>query len=611
MGLGEMPFDVALAAATALAVMGVLTALGALIGGGKERLPATDTVVGLGLAGGALTLLAVASQLPISLWAGLLGGAGIAALGWSASQRRLPGGPGLFFALLLAAPLLVFAAIGPATMSDDFAQWLRNAAYVYTNDSLPRPGLPPTPSHWPAYPHLLPFIVAGASWLAGRFLESAGPVANVVFLASTAAAIADTAMSDRNNLPARLAVTALAIAAFLGVFFPELNRNVLFSSYADTATIAAVAVLGLLGVALLERLGEDGETGGLAWRFGFAAAALINLKQANPVLLALLALGLLLAAWRGGNLRWNRALRLLPPMILPAALVFLVWRFYVKHNLPAGEKAFRPPALWNWDAVPAMIQALGDELARNPSFHLLMWAVTLAGLWKWRTPRRPEELLALLTAVVWIGYNAFLIVVYLGAMDDWEARIAADYWRYTPHVGMLGLAAGLLWLRRLPWPAPLLRQSRPLLLGLAALLPLGLLMVGPQRLSALGKEWPMQFRKVGGELAEILPRDSRLVATKVFDYYLTYSGIDFDLRRFGRDDRGLRYLDTNGKATLAMFQSGEATHLLVMDHFGSVDDVTGPLGIPPVVNESALFEWTGTDFRKIHSWPYPRLSSVR
>jgi len=616
--LGEagVTFETTLAAGAALAVMLACTALGSAAGGGKDRLPGADTVVGLGLAGGLLTLLAVATRAPVSLWAGLLGGAGVAALGWSAWHRRLPGGPGFAATLLLASPLLAFAALGPATMWDDFAQWLPNAAYVFQYDSLPRPELPPTPSRHPGYPHILPFIVASASWLAGRFLETAGPVANVALLASVGAAIADTPAGGggRRTLPARLATAATAIGAFFVLFFPELARNVLFSSYADTATIATVGVLGLLGVSLLGRLAEnhDTDTRALAWRFGLAAAALVNLKQANLVLLALLSLGLLLAGWRSGRLPWARALRLLPPMVLPAAAVFLVWRHYLAHNLPGGEMAFQPPALWNWDAIPSMAHALGYELAQNPLFHLLMWTVTLAGLWKLRAPQSPEEMLAVATAVVWIGYNAFLIVVYLGAMIPEEARIAADYWRYTPHAGMLAVSAALIWLRRAPWPTPLMRWSQPLLLGLAALLPLSVLLAGPHRLSALAKVWPMQARMVGHDLAEILPPNARVAPTIAFDYGFSYYSIGHDLHRFGRGDRGLAICCWwKGPITLATFQSGEATHLLVMDHLGGRDEVTSPLGIPAVVNESALFEWTGAGFRKVRAWPFPRASSAK
>jgi hypothetical protein len=61
---------------------------------------------------------------------------------------------------------------------------------------------------------------------------------------------------------------------------------------------------------------------------------------------------------------------------------------------------------------------------------------------------------------------------------------------------------------------------------------------------------------------------------------------------------------------MAPFLSGEATHLLVMDHLGNRDKDTNLLGLPAVVNESALFEWTGSGWRKLHAWPFPRAATA-
>ena len=69
---GGALFEAALTAAATLSVMLACTALGSAAGGGKGRLPGADTVVGLGLAGGLLTLLAVATRVPVSFWASLL-----------------------------------------------------------------------------------------------------------------------------------------------------------------------------------------------------------------------------------------------------------------------------------------------------------------------------------------------------------------------------------------------------------------------------------------------------------------------------------------------------------------------------------------------------------
>jgi hypothetical protein len=408
--------------------------------------------------------------------------------------------------------------------------------------------------------------VAVSSWLCGNFLETAGPVANVVILAALGAAMGDVMVAGaRHTLPLRFATASATIAAFW-LFFPNFERNVLYSSYADTASIAAVGILALLGLSLLERLtaGYNADNRAFAWRFGLVATALVLLKQANPVLLALLTLGLLVAGWRSGRLRRTFTIRLSLPMLLPAVVVFLLWRQYVATNLVSSEMSFRAFALWNWDKVFALLHSLGYEWTHNPPFHLLMWGVTLVGIWKLRLPRRPEEMLAVITAVVWIGYNLFLMVVYLGAMTPEEAGNAADYWRYTPHAGMLAVATVLVYLRSLSWPTVLVRWPQSSLWLCTILLPLAILIAEPQQMSASAKEWPAHFRAVGHDLADILPSNARLVVLGGGYLKPTWDAIDYDLHRYGRDDHNLRRW-WEPEITLQTFQSGKGTHLLVMD----------------------------------------------
>jgi hypothetical protein len=69
---------------------------------------------------------------------------------------------------------------------------------------------------------------------------------------------------------------------------------------------------------------------------------LVNLKQANPVLLALITAGLILVAWRDPALRTRRALLQLPRMLGPGIVVLALWRWYVMHNLSNAEQDFRP-----------------------------------------------------------------------------------------------------------------------------------------------------------------------------------------------------------------------------------------------------------------------------
>jgi uncharacterized membrane protein len=90
-----------------------------------------------------------------------------------------------------------------------------------------------------------------------------------------------------------------------------------------------------------------------------------------------------------------------------------------------------------------------------PLFHAMMWIVTAAGFAAFfALPRKISEArgLAVVCATVWLGYNAFLLVVYLGAMTSHEAETAAEYWRYAAHVALLALYAPVMALATGRWP---------------------------------------------------------------------------------------------------------------------------------------------------------------
>ena len=148
-------------------------------------------MVGLGLGGGLLSILATITSVPISVWLVILGVGVAAGLIRLIRHRIVPGGTGFWVAVAMLIPFLAIAAAAPATMWDDFFHWLPNAAYAYRFDSLARPGLPEPLARWPAYPQTMPFLTLAASRLDGRFLECAGPIANLLILGSFSAALVD------------------------------------------------------------------------------------------------------------------------------------------------------------------------------------------------------------------------------------------------------------------------------------------------------------------------------------------------------------------------------------------------------------------------------------
>jgi hypothetical protein len=600
-------------AATLLTLL-ALTALGSLVGGVQRRVAGADTLVGMGLGGGALAILAASTRVALSIWAIILGLVALVALAAAMWRRTLPGGWHFAVALLLLGPLLLVAAAGPATMWDDFGQWLPCSAYLYQYNSLLRPDLPSSFCRYPAYPQTMPLLIAISSWLAGRFLESSGPIANSILLASFSAVLADVAINIRPSLNTRSLAGKLGVAgaatAASSILYPGLDYNVLFSSYADVATMVAVGVLGLVGILMIEHLGRgrNSEARMLAWRFGFVAAALVNLKPANPVLLALLLTGLALVAWRDPRLPRLTALRLLPTILGPSLILLLIWRAYVANNLVSAEMSFRSVAEWNFDQWHDMIGSIiGWLFMDNPLFYSLMWLVAIGGFFlSWRQ-RNAGERLFVITAVVWFGYNFFIVFVYLGVMTPEEAAWAADYWRYMPHVGLLAISAIAVWLLVVSWPSWVGIMSRVSALACIVAVP-AVSLVRADELSPEAKSWPMHYRKVGLDMADMLPSGARPAVVGCYVDPMPVA-LRYDLWRLGREDRGLRAITIWGPpepdTLIPMFREGTLTHLVLTADCDFIDQVTESLGIPPLRGETALYEWTGPGWLKLRSWPLP------
>jgi len=587
----------------ALLVMSAIVAVGGTIAP-ANRGEGTDAVVGLGAVCGGLAIWG-AIGLPISIGLIVAGAVGAAGVVFAIRAGRCPGGA-TWRLLVFLAPLLIIAAGGVATMWDDFWHWLPNAAYLYRHDRLPAPGLPETLSRWPSYPHTLPFIVDAASLLTGRFRENAGHIANIVLTAGFGATLIDATLSGR-RLSGPLARWAAAAggALFATAFCPSFNRDILYSCYSDVATAAALAACAWIGNELLSAIEDrhEAEARRLSWRFAFAATALVNLKQANLALFALLLGGLgLIALLRG---RTWATLRRAPVALAASILVFAIWRVHVAMSPSNGEMSFRAISTWNFEVFPRTLSEIWRMTLEYPAFYLSAYAATVLGLVSLARPDTPARRLAVTTAAVWLGYNAFLLLVYLGAMTPEEAGNAADYWRYTPHVGMLAILTICVWIaetaRRIRPPVWTARiPAATILLSVATIVPLAL------STNPVFKTWQQHFRLVGREAEAMLPDGARVVILGGYHLDPFGTAMRFDLSgQEAKVDRNIRGVLHPGafEEIAADVRSGALTHAVATDHFWPIVDVERVLGIPHLESETALFAWTGTDWKKLRSWP--------
>jgi hypothetical protein len=601
------------ALAGALVPIFVCIAAGAPVGHGRLRWPGADMLVGFGLLSSAVIILAVTTRIPLA-W--LMACLAILSLIAVVIRRQWPGGSSTWIALALVLPILVGAAGSEASMWDDFWNWLPSAAYAYTHDSLVWPDLPPSFSIFPGYPQGMPLSIAAASFVDGRFLEAAGPIINVALLAGSSALLAEALAAalvrhgrlQTPDMPPALVACAVAITTLLN---PGLNGSVVLSSYADCGTMVAVGALGLLGVEILVRLSAPtaANVEGLAWRFGFVGAMLVNLKQANPVLLVLVTAGIVLIAVRDPALRTRRAWSQLPRMLGPAIALVAVWRWYVMmQHLPNAEQGFRSFDIWNFGALGRTFTSVGGLIAAAPLFHSLMWLVTAVGVvFFFQLPGKASEArwLAVLCATVWLGYNVFLLIAYVGVMTLSDAQIAADYWRYTPHVTLLALYVPCMAITIVRWPAWInLRGAVPtfamMLLALSAMPIRSDLNNPPDR------PWQHFLRGAAAEMRQMMPLESKLLIVSYANSPFAVA-VRYDLWQLGMPEQQTTILwnskDFTKVANLAA--AGKAQFLVIQDAEGELDEDTTKLGLPRINHELALFGWRNGEWEKVKSWPVP------
>jgi hypothetical protein len=617
-----MIVDAALALALASSVVPILIcmAAGSAVGRGNSRWPGADMLVGFGLVGGALTILAVTTPIPLSgLMTALAALSVVAAVIW----RQIPGGRGTWIALALVSPILVAAGRNQAALWDEFSHWLPSAGYAFSHDSLFKLGLADSLARFPAYPQAMPLMIAAASLVAGRFLEAAGPVVNVALLAGGSALLADAiaaSLARRGRLaatgkPVFLVASAVAVTILLN---PGLNGGVVLSSLADCGTMVAVGALGLIGLEMLTCLagGDAGNTGQLAWRFGFIGALLVNLKEANTVLLVLVTAGLAVVALRDPTIAKRPALAQLPRMLGPAIIVFVTWRWYVMRNVPQGDVAFRPFDTWNFDRLPDLFAAAWGQITEAPLFHAMMWMVTAAGFAAFFTlPRKASEArwLALVCATVWLGYNAFLLVVYLGVFSSDEAVTAAAYWRYASHVTLLALYASVIALATGRWPAWMsLRGVAPALVAV----PLALCALPVRRdLNGPGDSaWVRFIRDTIADMRHAMPAGSKVVVIPCWNGSLSGEIVKYDLWQLGvpeREIHGTVLWETSDEGpdadlVASLARQGEANYLMIQDGDCEWDsEDTDKLGLSRIEHEFALFAWRNGIWEKVKSSAIP------
>jgi hypothetical protein len=515
--------------------------------GGSIR--GVDFIVGYGAISAAIIVLGLL-KVPLTIAAAIVVVAVLlAGIRAAASWREQK--PLMRCVLLMTPVLLILSAVPPLEW-DDLAHWVPNAAYLYQYDAFPTAGV--SGSQWTrlGYPYAMPLWTWLVSLASGSFVENAGVLASGFFLAAAAALFIEATQTEANETPGVAASWSMAALAILlvTVLSPTFKSAYTLTGYADTATSVAVAAFAWISCWALRDLDSKPLRGNLATliQLAFCALLLVDLKQSNLILLALLGCGFGLAAL---SMRKRRAIG---PVVavaaatIPACVLWFCWDRYVSTQVPSGSFTWMPADQWYWDKATQILHAMLIEGGLKLNL-LLAVVILLAAQALVRGARNTADLLSIVTAVMACGYTAFLFVAYVGAFAEYEAVRAASFFRYLSHVGILAVLCLLCHavpyvLNRNPLRRAMQFASPRAAVAAALIFAVAVGAVLSYRWNRMVAAGYLPAQRAGVAIAEAMPAKSTIAIVTPRDIGVVAHAVQYQLHRFGKDDRAIRVLHT-------------------------------------------------------------------
>lgn len=503
---------------------------------------------------------------------------------------------------VLGAPLLLIITGKFPSEVDSFTHWLPNGLYIVEQDGFLRPDGPPTRSAYPGFPYNVTFLFFAASRFAGGFVENAVILFNVIWLILFAAVIG-WLLRRSQAIPAghdwKLAAFALLCATLLN---PVFVRRIWLTSYPDMATSIIVLFAGLAGWLWIEALVKREQTElTKALTFAIFLALLVNIKQANLVLVVALVVSTGIVAIRDCNVPFVLYSKRLILVIGLPLLFYFCWRYYLVEVMPLRENKIQPFADWPLDRIGDLFSKMGVVVYRKPLYFALAFGFVVLSFRHWiHRPKSEFNRLAIIVGTSFIGYNMFLLLIFIAHFGGHPQ----SYWRFNTHLGYLIVAATIFGLG-VAYRSHCDRLSERILfvLNRGAIL---LVITIPILQLSLANYWrydleiPKPFmREVGRDLAQILPRTAKVVAivpsdqgnfTSILRYYASQ----------GRPD--LNFGAINNPSHLDSFLKTLSETPALIWAYCPRSWVAGMLGVDVPPGHSALFERTDTGWKVGRLW---------
>ena len=420
----------------------VVLLCGRALAGGRGT-PELQLFAGWGAFCLVLTLWGVATQSSMR-WPALLFVALAAAV--LAAPRLRPGRAEWTAAariLVLALPIwAIMAAVQPA-LPDTFTNFLPNAVYLFDHGFFPADDRAASFATWPAFPYNQPLATYLATLLLPQFPPGALVHLNIllqVMLALLFARLLRPRAADFTAAPSWAACAGglLLVMALNPGFVPRID----FTSYAEPALTVGVCIVGWLAGRGLAAMAEGKTARHDLMLLSFSLVALVGIKQVGIVLAFGLMLGMLILALADRRIARGKAFAGMVVAALPALVLFGVWRWYVLTHFASGELKLLPESAWQFGILPITIAHIFSAIAEIPLyFTMIAVVIGLAIGLTLRQGLRDSTRLLLLTAILFVIYNAFIVLIYVIHMGPVAGEAAHSYFRYMTHLSLLAILA--------------------------------------------------------------------------------------------------------------------------------------------------------------------------
>jgi hypothetical protein len=459
-----------------LAMALLFIGLGRLLAGGRVLLEAA-LVAGWGGAALLLTLWGVATSATLALPALLV--LLLGALGALLPRRAFGAADGraLLRLLVVSLPLLAVMASARPSLPDTFLNLLPNAVYLWDHGVFPADDRWPSYSLLPGAPYNLQLAAYVASLLARRLALNAMIGFNLVLQLAMALFLARLVARREDDGAAPPSWGAVAAGLLLATLInPGFVPRYDLSGYSEASVSVVTGFAGWFAARALDALAAGRSARRDLVLLALALAALVNIKQDSVALAAALlasSCGLVLLQER--ETRRRTLLRMLLAG-LPAALLYVAWRFYVLEHFAVGELKLLPFRQWQFALIPQILRSMAVDIAAKAYFFAAA-ALAVTGLVR-HARRHGLDLtvrLAALFAGVALLYNGAIFFTYVAHFGGAIGASAHSYFRYNTHLGPLMMIALVLLGRALAAergssPVPAWRRAAPALAIVLALI---------------------------------------------------------------------------------------------------------------------------------------------